>query len=87
MRDHTCPHPIKTTVYFLSDALKKLRKVGAKVDSAAYNEVVYLWRGIKGRALIKPPFSLSSHRIFYNNDSKPKHANSSKRKAGSRQRF
>ena len=56
MRDHTCPHPIKTTVYFLSDALKKLRKVGAKVDSAAYNEVVYLWRGIKGRALDTPDF-------------------------------
>jgi hypothetical protein len=30
--ENFCQHPIKTTMYFLSDALKKLRKVCAKTN-------------------------------------------------------
>ena len=46
MHSRQCPHPIKTTIFFLNDALKKLRprKVGAKVHPARYNEIVFLWR-------------------------------------------
>ena len=47
MRSRQCPHPIKTTIFCLHDALKKLRKVGAKVDPAHYNEIVFLWRGMR----------------------------------------
>ena len=51
MRQRVCPHPIKTTMYFLSDALKKLRKVDAKTHPDAYNELVYLWRGMKNMSI------------------------------------
>ena len=51
MRSKQCPHPIKTTVFFLHDALKKLRKVGAKVDPARYNEIVFLWRGMRNMTM------------------------------------
>ena len=45
------PHPIKTTIYFLNDAIKKLRKVVAKTNPHEYNQVIYLWRGIKNRVM------------------------------------
>jgi hypothetical protein len=38
-------------MYFLSDALKKLRKVDAKTHPDAYNELVYLWRGMKNMSI------------------------------------
>jgi hypothetical protein len=51
MPSRACPHPIKTTVYSLSDTLKKLRQVGAKIDPDAYNEVVFLWRDMKDMSM------------------------------------
>jgi hypothetical protein len=42
-----CPRPIKMSIYFLYDALKKLRKVSAKLDPELYNRVMYLWRGMR----------------------------------------
>jgi hypothetical protein len=35
------------SIYFLYDALKKLRKVSAKLDPELYNRVMYLWRGMR----------------------------------------
>jgi hypothetical protein len=47
MRAREKPHPIKTTVLFLYEALKKLRKVAAKLNAEEYNQVLHLWRGMK----------------------------------------
>ena len=51
MREKTKPHPIRFTVYVLADALKKLRKVVARVRPDEYNDVKVLWRGMKDMTL------------------------------------
>lgn len=45
----TQPHPLAATTYFISDAIKKLRAVGAE-QADAFVPVVY-WRGLAGMAL------------------------------------
>ena len=47
MRDGKKPHPIRVTMYFLDEALEKLRTVEARNNPAAYQRTVYLWRGMK----------------------------------------
>ena len=42
----TTPHPLAATTYFISNAIKKLRAVGAK-ESGAFSPKV-LWRGLSG---------------------------------------
>ena len=51
MRTKRRPHPIRFTVYVLNDALKKLRKVKAKENPNEYNQIKYLWRGMKDMTL------------------------------------
>ena len=45
----TQPHPVAATTYFISDAIKKLRAVGAE-QTDAFVPVVY-WRGLAGMSL------------------------------------
>ena len=39
LRDGRCPHPFKATVFFLTEALKKLRAVAAEMDPKGFNTV------------------------------------------------
>jgi hypothetical protein len=39
-------HPLRFTVYILSEALKKLRVIGALLDPLGFNTQKYLWRGM-----------------------------------------
>ena len=47
MRSRTLPHPIKFTMYVLNEALRKLKKVSAKMNPHEYNKVKSLWRGMR----------------------------------------
>ena len=51
MRKKKRPHPIKTTMYVLDEALKKLRKVKATENRTEYNKIKHLWRGMKDMTL------------------------------------
>jgi len=51
MRNGVKPHPIRVTMYCLSEGLLKLRKVGAKTDPEGYATTKYLWRGMKDREM------------------------------------
>ena len=42
----TLPHPFAATLYYISDALSKLREVQGK-DAAMRNETLVFWRGMK----------------------------------------
>ena len=42
----TLPHPVAATMYYISDALSKLREVQGK-DAAQRNETLVFWRGMK----------------------------------------
>ena len=53
MRKQQCPHPIKTTIYFLYDALKNLLKVGAKLDPELYHRG-HLPVGPQGQHVLRP---------------------------------
>ena len=46
MRDRTKPHPIKVSVYILTQGLKKLRQVLAAKDPKEYAKKKQLWRGM-----------------------------------------
>lgn len=47
LRNRTRPHPIKTTVYVLDEAIKKLRKVLSERNPVEFMQTTTLWRGIK----------------------------------------
>ena len=47
MREGENPHPIKVTMYFLEDALKKMRRVEAAQNPERYNTEQILWRGMR----------------------------------------
>ena len=47
MRSRTLPHPIKFTMYVLNEAMRKLKKVSAKMNPHEYNKVKRLWRGMR----------------------------------------
>lgn len=51
MRQRVKPHPLKLTMYFLDEALKKLSTVEARLRPAEYNKVKYLWRGMRNMKL------------------------------------
>ena len=51
MRSRTRPHPLKFTVWTLNEALKKLKKVEAKLKPDEYNKVKLLYRGMKNMTL------------------------------------
>lgn len=51
MRSKIQPHPIKFTVWALNEALKKLKKVEAKLKPDEYNKVKHLFRGMKNVTL------------------------------------
>ena len=57
MRDRTKPHPIKVSVYILTQGLKKLRQVLAAKDPKEYAKKKQLWRGMKNMALDIRKFS------------------------------
>ena len=45
------PHPMKMTVYFISDGIKKLRAVAAQVDPRNFGRTMLLWRGMANMTL------------------------------------
>merc|ERR1712196_306002 len=47
LRSRMRPHPYATTVYFLAQGLKKLRKVQAELDPKGFATESDLWRGIR----------------------------------------
>merc|ERR1719210_2103957 len=51
LRKRVRPHPFKFTVFFLTHGLKRLRKVQAKLDPAAFAAKQYLWRGLSNMTL------------------------------------
>ena len=57
MRDRMNPHPIKVSVYILTQGLKKLRQVLAAKDPKEYAKKKQLWRGMKNMALDIRKFS------------------------------
>eukprot|EP00747_Dinoflagellata_sp_TGD_P151353 gnl/TRDRNA2_/TRDRNA2_177205_c1_seq6.p1 gnl/TRDRNA2_/TRDRNA2_177205_c1~~gnl/TRDRNA2_/TRDRNA2_177205_c1_seq6.p1 ORF type:complete len:197 (+),score=36.32 gnl/TRDRNA2_/TRDRNA2_177205_c1_seq6:70-591(+) len=46
LRARVRPHPFKVTVFFLAKALKKMRKVQAKLDPEGFATEISLWRGM-----------------------------------------
>jgi len=51
LRNEMKPHPLALTVYYLCEAIKKLRVVRAKVDAQEFNSEVVLWRGLSNATL------------------------------------
>eukprot|EP00966_Prymnesium_polylepis_P057235 1325714-Prymnesium_polylepis.1 len=41
------PTPFRMTVYYLSEASRKLRAVAAELDPSSFTKVVWLWRGMR----------------------------------------
>ena len=56
MRQRLKPHPLKFTVYFLDESLTKLRTVDARLRPSQYNQVKYLWRGMRNMTLDEAKF-------------------------------
>jgi len=50
------PHPYKANVFFLDEALKKMRKVEAQLDPEAYASKMDLYRGMADMELDLPEF-------------------------------
>jgi len=46
LRSRTRPHPIKTTVYVLDEAIRKMRQVHAKRNKHKFTTTTTLWRGL-----------------------------------------
>jgi hypothetical protein len=57
LRDGVSPHPMKMTVYYLDEGLRKLRAVEAQ-DRAAYTAVKELYRGLKDMQIDGDKFRL-----------------------------
>ena len=51
LRNQTRPHPIKTTMYVLDEAIRKLRSVRAKGNTGDFTQTSVLWRGLKDATL------------------------------------
>ena len=51
LRDDVCPHPFQMSVYYLDDALHKLRRVESEQDEDNYIKEVVLYRGMKDMEL------------------------------------
>jgi hypothetical protein len=51
LRAGTCPHPLRMTVYHLAEGLKALRRVEARAAPELFNQVVYLYRGMRDTAI------------------------------------
>jgi hypothetical protein len=47
LRERKIPHPLAVTTYFLTDAIKKLRSVQAKLDPEGFRSEMMLFRGMK----------------------------------------
>ena len=47
LRAGTVPHPFRMTVYYMAEAIRKLRAVGAMLEPQSFTQIVYLWRGMK----------------------------------------
>ena len=45
LREGTKPHPFAMSVYYLAEALKQLRAVGAKIDPKGFTKETVLWCG------------------------------------------
>ena len=50
LRKNTKPHPFKMSVYYLNEAIKQLRSVGAEFPD--YYEEVSFWRGMRDRTIM-----------------------------------
>lgn len=56
LRNKQKPHPLRVTVFHLSNSLKKLRSVRATLDPAGFNRKVFLYRGMKDMCVDKKRF-------------------------------
>ena len=45
LRQRQKPHPFAMSVYYLAEALKKLRAVGARIDPEGFTQEMVLWCG------------------------------------------
>jgi len=52
LRAGQCPHPLRMTVYYLSEALKSLRRIEARDAPEVFNSIVYLYRGMRDTAIV-----------------------------------
>ena len=57
LRERKKPHPFAMAVYYLADALKKLRAVAAQIDPAGFTQEVVLWRGMQDLTLDQDEFT------------------------------
>ena len=57
LRERKKPHPFAMAVYYLADALKKLRAVAAQIDPEGFTKEVVLWRGMQDLTLDKDEFT------------------------------
>ena len=51
LRERERPHPFRMTVYYLAEAIKKLRAVAARLHAADFQQDVVLWRGMRDTIL------------------------------------
>ena len=56
LRDRQKPHPFAMSVYYLADALKKLRAVGAQIDPEEFTQRIELWRGMQDLSIDQGEF-------------------------------
>jgi len=56
LRSRQKPHPFAMSVYYLAEALKKLRAVAARLDPQAFTQEMILWRGMQDLTLDRDEF-------------------------------
>jgi len=59
LRARAKPHPFRMTVFYLAEGLKKLRAVSAQLEPDMFNEVVWLYRGMRDMTVDASTFMVS----------------------------